>query len=292
MPAPKVDDEAVYEEKRPSPGTGNSSDDGAHNELPTQRQSSVAAAKLRNPLGGMTEEEVLRDVDAFIEARGLADKRETFHKGALMARVQNRPNGFEHIAMLSDEEKGWLRHEETHRWSQPFMLYFLVVLCAGSAIVQGMDQTAVNGAQVCDRKSSVERMITDVLQAFYFREFGIEGTENDLLQGLINGAPYLCSALIGCWSNRPLNVSDIIDSAWKCDVCTDVVSRNTSAVVEPSSSHAPLVQSPVSGWPQQTTGLTSSLLASLWALPLERNRAPPLSTLPNLLPRTSVAHSR
>ena len=60
MPAPKVDDEAVYEEKRPSPGTGNSSDDGIHNELPTQRQSSVVAAKLRNPLGGMTEEEVIK----------------------------------------------------------------------------------------------------------------------------------------------------------------------------------------------------------------------------------------
>jgi hypothetical protein len=28
------------------------------------------------------------------------------------------------------------------------MLYFLCTLCAGSAIVQGMDQTAVNGAQV------------------------------------------------------------------------------------------------------------------------------------------------
>ena len=158
MPAPKVDDEAVYEEKRPSPGTGNSSDDGIHNELPTQRQSSVVAAKLRNPLGGMTEEEVIKDVDTFIEARGLADKREIFHKGALMARVQDRPNGFEHIAILTEEEMGWLRHEETHRWSQPFMLYFLVVLCAGSAIVQGMDQTAVNGAQVrdVDSKSSVQ----------------------------------------------------------------------------------------------------------------------------------------
>jgi hypothetical protein len=214
MPAPNVDDEAVYEEKRPSPGTGNSSDDGAHNELPTQRQSSVVAAKLRNPLGGMTEDEVIKDVDMFIEARGLADNRETFHKGALMARVQNRPNGFEHIAILSEEEKGWLRHEETHRWSQPFMLYFLVVLCAGSAIVQGMDQTAVNGAQVCGSQSSIERKITDILQHFYFIEFGIEGVENDLLQGLINGAPYLCSALIGCWSNAPLNVSLLAQSKY------------------------------------------------------------------------------
>ena len=55
----------------------------------------------------------------------------------------------------------------------------------GSAIVQGMDQSAVNGAQ-----------------QFYFEEFGIEDV---WLQGLLNGAPYLCSALIGCWMNAPLN---------------------------------------------------------------------------------------
>jgi len=48
-----------------------------------------------------------------------------------------------------------------------------------------MDQSAVNGAQ-----------------AFYFEEFGITDT---WLQGLLNGAPYLCSALIGCWMNVPLN---------------------------------------------------------------------------------------
>ncbi|OQO13302.1 hypothetical protein B0A48_01530 [Cryoendolithus antarcticus] len=65
------------------------------------------------------------------------------------------------------------------------MLYFLVTLCAGSAIVQGMDQTAVNGAQT-----------------FYFEEFNITGVWQ---QGLLNGAPYLCSVLIGCWTNAPLN---------------------------------------------------------------------------------------
>jgi MFS family permease len=39
-------------------------------------------------------------------------------------------------------------------------------------------------------------------QLFYFREFDIQDV---WLQGLLNGAPYLCSALIGCWSNAPLN---------------------------------------------------------------------------------------
>jgi hypothetical protein len=83
--------------------------------------------------------------------KGLTEYQDAFRKGALIARVQQRSDGFEHLSQLSEDEKGLLRHEMTHRWSQPFMLYFLVILCAGSAIVQGMDQTAVNGAQVSHR---------------------------------------------------------------------------------------------------------------------------------------------
>lgn len=48
-----------------------------------------------------------------------------------------------------------------------------------------MDQTAVNGAQL-----------------FYYREFNIW---NEWQQGLLNGAPYLCSVLLGCWTNPYLN---------------------------------------------------------------------------------------
>jgi len=151
-----------------------------------QRKASVAA-KLRNPLAGYREEHVLADVDAWCVEKRLQEYQDEFRKGALIARVGQRDDGFEYVNQLSTEEKDWLRHEVTHRWSQPKMLYFLVVLCAGSAIVQGMDQTAVNGAQ-----------------GFYFREFGI--TEDQVwLRGLLNGAPYLCSCLIGCWSNAPLN---------------------------------------------------------------------------------------
>ena len=115
---------------------------------PRTRQPSVAA-RIRNPLAGKSEESVLADVDTFVEEKGLTEHREVFRKGALIARVGQRADGFENISSLTAEEKDLLRHEVTHRWSHPFMLYFLVVLCAGSAIVQGMDQTAVNGAQVC-----------------------------------------------------------------------------------------------------------------------------------------------
>lgn len=87
-------------------------------------------------------------MDAWVEEKGLTEYRDEFQKGALIARTGQRDDGFEYVSRLSEDEKGLLRHEITHRWDHPFMLYFLVVLCAGSAIVQGMDQTAVNGAQV------------------------------------------------------------------------------------------------------------------------------------------------
>jgi SpoVK/Ycf46/Vps4 family AAA+-type ATPase len=115
----------------------------------TQPRQVSVAAKLRNPLAGLTEEQVIADVDAWCVEKNLHAHQDVFRKGALIARVGQRDDGFEYVNQLSTEEKDWLRHEITHRWSQPKMLYFLVILCAGSAIVQGMDQTAVNGAQVC-----------------------------------------------------------------------------------------------------------------------------------------------
>lgn len=155
MPPPHVDIEATEATEPNAPfssasSTGSkSAEDGARNTEHSdgQRRPSVAAL-LRNPLAGRTEEDVLAEVDAWVEEKGLQDSREAFRKGALLARVQQRDDGFESVSALSEAEKELLRHEIKHRWSQPFMLYFLVILCAGSAIVQGMDQTAVNGAQV------------------------------------------------------------------------------------------------------------------------------------------------
>jgi hypothetical protein len=124
--------------------------------VPDVARKASVAAKLCNPLTGLTEEQVLADVETSCAEKRLTQDLNSFRKGALIARVGQREVGFEYVSILSEEEKCWLRHEATHRWSQPFMLYFLVVLCAGSAIVQGMDQTAVNGAQVCLNHSEVD----------------------------------------------------------------------------------------------------------------------------------------
>ncbi|CAH0058594.1 unnamed protein product [Clonostachys solani] len=143
-------------------------------------------ASHSNPLSEITPQEVLAEVNRFVEAKGLREHRDAFRKGALLARVQNVPDGFEDIDLLSSEEKEYIRYEVSHKWrSSPPLLYLLCGLCAGCAIVQGMDQTVINGAQ-----------------AFYFKEFGIK---DPLMQGFLNGAPYASAALLGCWLNAPLN---------------------------------------------------------------------------------------
>lgn len=157
---------------------------GSKDENGTQHDVPAVSAKLKNPLYGIPKEDLMRDVEAFAKEKGLEDITDMLKKGALVAQDPKRVNEIEE---LDENERTWFRLEKTHRWKQPWMMYFMIVLCAGSAIVQGMDQTAVNGAQI-----------------FYFDEFGI-GEDQVWLRGLLNGAPYLCSALVGCWTTKPLN---------------------------------------------------------------------------------------
>ena len=95
------------------------------------RHASVAA-QLRNPLDGLSEQQVIADVDAWCIERGLTEHQDAFRKGALIARMGQRDDGFEYVSQLTQEEKDILRREQANRWHQPFMLYFLVILCAGS----------------------------------------------------------------------------------------------------------------------------------------------------------------
>lgn len=136
MPPQRPDIEATD----PDYSSDKNSNDAYHTEDTTRnttigeptRKASVAA-RLRNPLAGLTEANVLRDVDTWVEDKGLAEFKTEFRKGAMIARVGQRDDGFEYVEQLSEEEKQMLRHEVTHRWDHPFMLYFLVVLCAGKS---------------------------------------------------------------------------------------------------------------------------------------------------------------
>ena len=150
---------------------------------------------------GKTDDELRRDVDEWVVRTGLEDERELLFKAALVGR--DRDN-FEQLSALTEEDKDILRNEKVrcssvrgrvrsltpldrsqlHPYRQPKTLYWTVFMCSMAAIVQGMDETVINGANL-----------------FYPDQFGIgsDSTRDTLLLGLTASAPYLCSAVFSCW---------------------------------------------------------------------------------------------
>ncbi|KAI9282156.1 hypothetical protein BC943DRAFT_329278 [Umbelopsis sp. AD052] len=135
------------------------------------------------PIVVKSEKEVLDVATNIINQNGLEEYEDVIKRGALLA---NDPDNWESRTDITEEEKEVLRREVTHRWHQPAQMYFLAAVGAMAAVVQGMDETVVNGAQL-----------------FFVEQFGL--TDNTLLQGLVNGAPYLACAVAGVWINVPLS---------------------------------------------------------------------------------------
>ncbi|KAF6844684.1 hypothetical protein CMUS01_00868 [Colletotrichum musicola] len=154
-----------------------------------------ASQKLDNPLAGFSPEQLGRMGEDYCQKYGINDEEDlrAFRLGAMIA---GNTNKYDTMTELTAQERAALDGETTRKWRNPKMLYFVVAefltraVCSGCAIVQGMDETVVNGAQ-----------------SFYKKQFGIDGeTDRDTwLLGLTNGAPYLCCAILSCWLTEPMN---------------------------------------------------------------------------------------
>ncbi|KIJ49381.1 hypothetical protein M422DRAFT_204616 [Sphaerobolus stellatus SS14] len=148
-------------------------------------------ARLVNPLVGFSQEELAEKGRLFSKTYGLGHLEEVFAKGAVVAQD---PMAFEQVPTLNEEDKNTLRMEITHKWKQPKELYFLVIACSMAAAVQGMDETVINGANL-----------------FFPDQFGIpqangpNAGRNQWILGVVNAAPYICCAFVGCWLTVPLN---------------------------------------------------------------------------------------
>ncbi|KAJ5644706.1 hypothetical protein N7507_010717 [Penicillium longicatenatum] len=147
------------------------------------------SAKIKNPLAHLTEAAVIRDVGEFVRQYDiLLEYHGYLTKGALVARD---PTAYESVPDIHPEEIAALRDEVLHKWRQPKALYFTIILCSIGAAVQGWDQTGSNGANL------------SFPQAFGIPED--ESIKNQWLVGLINAAPYIASAGLGCWLSDPCN---------------------------------------------------------------------------------------
>lgn len=135
-----------------------------------------------NPFDGLTKEQVVANAVEFANTHGMADDAEDFAKGAAFAYDGSTDH-------LTQEERDVIEMESTNKWKQPKTLYYMTVMCAMCAVVQGMDETVINGAQL-----------------YFFPEFGTDKLANkEWIEGIVVGAPYLCCCLIGCALTEPLN---------------------------------------------------------------------------------------
>ncbi|CZR53000.1 probable transporter (major facilitator superfamily) [Phialocephala subalpina] len=147
-------------------------------------------AKIANPLAGLTHAELRQKGEAYVREHQIGDDEDirAFQLGAILAQD---PNRHAEIEGLTENERTVLAKEISSKWSQPNLLYLVIILCSTCAAVQGMDETVVNGAQI-----------------FYAPQFGIgskTSSRDSWLVGLVNSAPYLCCAFVGCWLTVPLN---------------------------------------------------------------------------------------
>ncbi|ODQ64211.1 putative MFS myo-inositol transporter [Nadsonia fulvescens var. elongata DSM 6958] len=131
-----------------------------------------------NPLVGIDDYLLRQQAGDFAELHGFNEDRELFIQAAFLARDGTTDH-------LDPSDAEWVQMEKTHKWRQPKSLYYLTVLTAMCAVVQGMDETVVNGASL-----------------FFKKEFNIT---NNWIEGLVIGAPYLCCFAIGCALTGPLN---------------------------------------------------------------------------------------
>ena len=122
------------EKKSPSPG---SSTFGGGTEQHEKKSDSVGGyaadadvvprsklnALFENPLAGISEEQLFKDVDDFCNKFNLMGHNEAFRKGALVAQS---PHTAQDMDYLNDQDKAVLLREHTHKWDQPKSLYYLV----------------------------------------------------------------------------------------------------------------------------------------------------------------------
>lgn len=147
-------------------------------------------AKIRNPLEGIPYEQLMLNVEAFAQEKGLTEHVAVLKKGALVAQNPANMRNIGGAEKLTEREVEVLEMEVTHRWKMPARLFLTIATCSIGAAVQGWDQTGTNGANL-----------------FFPERYGIASstTRDRLILGIVNAGPYLGSAFCGCWLSDPIN---------------------------------------------------------------------------------------
>lgn len=132
---------------------------------------------------------MLRDVDNFTKENGFEEHQALLRRGALVARD---PIRFADVSGITEAEKEAISNEVLHKWRQPKLLYFTIILCSIGAAVQGWDQTGSNGANL----SFPDALGIPNRAKLADGSPNPNAEHNQWLQGLINAGPYIASAFM------------------------------------------------------------------------------------------------
>lgn len=96
-----------------------------------------ANAKLANPLARISHAQLEDMGEKYAIKYQIGDKEDirAFRKGAVLAQD---PTKYSSVDGLTPEELAILQKEFTNRWSQPKLMYIVIILCSFCAAVQGM----------------------------------------------------------------------------------------------------------------------------------------------------------
>lgn len=86
------------------------------------RPTDKIAAIFENPLAGIPREKLFEDVGNFCRRYGLEEHLKIFQKRAL---ISQSPATALDLPELTEDEEEVIRREKTHKWSQPWQLYFM-----------------------------------------------------------------------------------------------------------------------------------------------------------------------
>lgn len=137
------------------------------------------------PLQDHAQNSASDNLEDFAVTYGLQHKLDIIRKAALL-----QSETLEEIPGLTDLEVLAIRNETSHKWRQPKLLYFTILVCSIGAIEQGWAQTAMNGANL------------------YFPaalNIDSDSTRDHFILGLINSGIYFSVGLCGAWLSEPLN---------------------------------------------------------------------------------------
>ncbi|KIM73040.1 hypothetical protein PILCRDRAFT_803132 [Piloderma croceum F 1598] len=149
-------------------------------------------ARIKNPLTGIPRHQLLRNVEIFAKEHGLSEEIPVLSKGAILAQS---PADFETLDVLDDRDQEIIRYEIAHKWSHPWTLYMTVIICSIGAATQGWDQMGLNSANLVFPTEFSIPINAGAPNAAY----------NSWIVGVVNAAPYMASAVCGCWLSDPLN---------------------------------------------------------------------------------------